>query len=715
MGLRDKIKLDKELGLMDIIAISTGSMFSSGFFLLPGIAAQQAGPAVFVSYLIAAILILPAMFSMAELSTATPKAGGGYFFIDRALGPLFGTVGGVGNYLALVLKTAFALVGIGAYAVLFFDIPVRLTAIIFGLVFMMMNILGVKKASGVQKIFVFLLVFILVFFIAEGLREIFFSPGKSEYLKNYSPFMPFGIEGLVSTSALVFVSYLGLTQIASMAEEIKNPERNIPLGLILSLALTTVIYVLGVFIMVGVIPPQELWNDLTPASSASSRIFSWFSPGAGKMLIVVAAVTAFASTGNAGLMTASRYPLAMARDRLFPEIFSRLSRFKTPVVSVITTSVILLVIIVFVSESNIAKLASSFQLLIFILINASVIVMRKSKIEAYDPGYHSPFYPWMQIFGIVSSFFLIIFLGWGPGLFTMIIVALAIAWYWYYARKHTIRAGAIYHWFALLGKREYKPLEGELLSILKEKGLRDGDPFGEMIVQATITDLNNKRISFDSLVSDISRNFSRDIPDVDRTMLRKEFLDVTGIDPALIIPKVSILYAKTVNIEHPVLHIVLSKRGIKKPVVKGEISSEDNIKVFFFMLSRVDEPKLQLRLLSRLMDLVERDRFVEDISGIKNHREIKEYLLHNDRYITIHLKKGTAQEEFINKSLKEIKLPNDVLVAMVQRRNLVFTPRGDTVLMENDIITIIGEPIGIKTLFGMFIHQAGPGHTGTDK
>lgn len=177
----------------------------------------------------------------------------------------------------------------------------------------------------------------------------------------------------------------------------------------------------------------------------------------------------------------------------------------------------------------------------------------------------------------------------------------------------------------------------------------------------------------------------------------------------MIIPRVSILYGKIINTDHPRLHIVISKRGIKKPVVKGEISSEDNIRVFFFMLSRTDEPKQQLRLLSRLMDLVERDRFVEDISGIKNHREIKEYLLHNDRYITFHLQKGTAQEEFINKSLKEIKLPNDVLVAMVQRRNRVFTPRGDTVILENDIITIIGEPTGIKTMFNKYIHQGGPG------
>jgi len=574
---------------------------------------------------------------------------------------------------------------------------------------MLMNLLGVKKASGFQQIFVLLLVVILVFFIAEGLREMFVSADKNEYIRNYSPFLPNGFEGLMATTGLVFVSYLGLTQIASMSEEIKNPERNIPLGMILSLVITSIIYVLGVFIMVGVIPPEQLWNDLAPVSSASKRVFSLVSPGVGTLLVVFAAVTAFASTGNAGLMTASRFPLAMSRDRLFPGIFSRINRFNTPSVSVLFTTVILFIVILGFSESDIARLASSFQLMIFMLLNASVIVMRKSRIEAYDPGYHSPFYPWMQIFGIISYFFLIIYLGWGPGLFTMAVIAFAVIWYWYYARKSAKREGAIFHWFALLGQNQDKTLENEFLYILKEKGLRDGDPFGEMIVQARVTDLARKRIAFKSLITEVTRKFAQDIGSIDKGDLKREFLAVTGIDPALIIPRVSILHGKIDNIKQPMLHIVISERGIKKPVMKREIISEDNIRVFFFVLSRSDEPKQQLRLLSRLMDIVERDQFVENITSIKNPREIKEYLLHNDRYITLHLQKGTVQEEFINKSLKEVKLPTDVLVAIIQRKDQIFTPRGDTVLRENDIITIIGETKGVKTLFNKYIHREGPG------
>ena len=141
-------RLKKELTLFDVVAISTGAMFSSGFFLLPGLAAAKAGPSVAIAYFIAGILILPAMFSMAELSTAMPRAGGAYYFLDRSLGPLAGTVGGLGTYLALTLKTAFALIGIGAYAAIFIELPVKPVAITLTLIFMALNIFGAKETTG---------------------------------------------------------------------------------------------------------------------------------------------------------------------------------------------------------------------------------------------------------------------------------------------------------------------------------------------------------------------------------------------------------------------------------------------------------------------------------------------------------------------------------------------------------------------------------------
>lgn len=699
-----KDKLNKELGLVDVFVLSTGAMFSSGFFLLPGLAAFHTGSSVFVSYFVAALLIMPAMFSIAELSTALPRAGGVYFMLDRSLGPMMGTVGGIGTFLALVLKTAFALVGIGAYASIFYDLPIKIVASLLTIVFMVLNLLGAKKTAGLQRFLVFFLIAVLVLFMVEGLREVFSIGAQNLVDTKLRPFATDGIEGILSTAGFVFVAYLGLTQVASVAEEIKNPERNIPLGMILSLIVTTVIYVVGVFIMVGVLPTVDFFKDLTPVWTASQAVFKWIPAKYGGLLVVAAAIAAFASTGNGGLMSASRYPMAMARDRVIPRFFTRLNSFKTPIYSILATSALMLFFILVLSEEGIAKMASAFQLVIFILVNFAVIVMRNSRIQSYDPGYHSPLFPWMQIFGILTSLLLIIYMGWGPAIFTMGVVVFAMIWYYYYTRKYVKREGAIYHWFALLGQKQHIGLENEFLFILKEKGLREGDPFDEMVVQAEITQLKERVVSFNSLVGHVSESMAKKLDRFSAKDIKQELLEVTAIDPALVIPRVSILHGKFEGIDTPLLHIVTSEVGVEKPVEKGEISSKDNIRVFFLLLSPIDNPKLQLRLLSRIMDIVEREKFVETICDISNEREIKEYLLHNDRYITLELIGDSSTEDLIGKMLKEVRFPHDVLVAMVQRKEKIITPKGDTELEEGDIITIIGEPKGIKSLFMKYIH-----------
>jgi amino acid transporter len=414
-----KYSLKKELGLKDVFAISTGAMFSSGFFLLPGIASQNTGPSVFLAYLLAGLLIMPAMFSIAEISTALPRAGGAYFFIDRSLGPLMGTIGGLGTYFALMFKTSFAIIGIGAYAAIFWNVPVKSVAIFGALFFMALNLVSTKKTSNLQNILVVILIAILGAFIFNGLYNIIFA-NNNEIItikKQFSPFLTNGMEGLVYTTGFVFVSYLGLTQITSVAEEIKNPERNIPLGMLLSLIVTGLIYVLGVFIMVALLNPDQFATDFAPVATTARKLFTWLPGDWGAYLISAAAMAAFASTGNAGLLATSRYPFAMGRDKLLPSIFSKVGRKGTPTFAILLTTGFIIFFILILSEEGIVKLASTFQLIVFALINFSVIVFRNSAIDAYDPGYRSPFYPYMQIIGIIFSIVLIIYMGWMPILF----------------------------------------------------------------------------------------------------------------------------------------------------------------------------------------------------------------------------------------------------------------------------------------------------------
>jgi APA family basic amino acid/polyamine antiporter len=696
------MKLKKELGLFDVFAISTGAMFSSGFFLLPGLAAQYTGPSVILAYLLAGLLIMPAMFSIAEISTALPRSGGAYFFLDRSLGPLMGTIGGVGTYVALLLKTAFALVGIGAYGAIFWDIPIKETALVFALVFAILNIIGARKSSGIQKVFVIGLLVVLVAFVLDGLWNVFSGTNPSISFKNenYVPFFTGGIEGMIFTTGFVFVSYLGLTQIASVAEEIKNPERNIPLGMALSLLVTGLIYVFGVFIMVSVIGMETFPQDLAPAASAVKKLFTWLPENTGLYVIVVAALFAFASTGNAGMLATSRYPLAMGRDNLFPKRFSKISSWGTPIPAILLTAGLIMIFIVVLTEEGIVKLASTFQLFIFMAINFSVIVFRKSKIASYDPGYHSPLYPWMQIFGILTSLALMFFMGWESLLFTIGTIFLAYLWYVFLVREKVKREGAIFHWFALLGKMQHDDLENEFMMILRERGLPQDDPFNQTLVRSKVHYV--KRMGFENLMKEISKAMAEDLS-AEAKELEEEFLKATPIDPALVIPEVSLLYGHVAGVKQPLLHVVVCEEGIQKPIEDdGETKSEE-IKVFFFLVNDVNQPRQQLRMLSNIINIAERDYFIKDVLALNNQQALIEYFLQNKRILTFSINRNEASAKLINQKLMDVSLPEDVLIVFINRDDTSFAPKGSTVLKEHDVLNFIGEPRSIKKLYEEFL------------
>jgi len=696
------MKLKKELGLFDVFAISTGAMFSSGFFLLPGIASMHTGSSVVLAYLLAGFLILPAMFSIAEISSALPRSGGAYFFLDRSLGPMMGTIGGIGTYIALLLKTAFALIGIGAYASIFWDIPIKETAIAFTVVFALLNVFGARKSSGIQRIFVIGLITILALFIVDGLTRFLLGSETTSVIPTdtFSPFLSDGLDGLLFTTGFVFVSYLGLTQITSVAEEIKNPERNIPLGMALSLIVTTLIYVAGVFVMISAIGTESLRNDLSPAASAAEKLFTWLPGKTGLYVVVIAAVFAFASTGNAGMLATSRYPLAMGRDKLFSSKFTVISRFGTPVPAILLTAGLIILFILLLTEEGIVKLASTFQLFIFLGINFSVIIFRNSRISSYDPGYHSPLYPWMQIFGIITSVALIYYMGWGPIAFTAAVVVAAFIWYRFFVKHRVKREGAIFHWFALLGKYQHKELENEFLTILREKGLREDDPFSQTLVKAKVRFSENN--TYEDLLKQTTAEIAADY-NTTTHFLMSQFESTQTIDPAFVIPEISILYAKIPGCDHPELLIVISEKGIVKPVKKHGFISEDTIRVFFFLINDEEKPKQQLRMLSGILDMAERSDFVDELSICKNRQEVIDYLLHDKIYISFKLEKNHSTASFINKKLMEVSLPPDVLVALVDRGGKSFAPNGKTVLIENDTLTIIGKSESINLLYDRYI------------
>ncbi|MEJ2541841.1 MAG: amino acid permease [Gemmatimonadota bacterium] len=699
-GLGRTERLPKELGLFDVYAISTGAMFSSGFFLLPGLAAAQTGPSVPLAYLVAGIFILPAMLSVAELATAMPRAGGAYYFLDRSLGPMVGTVGGLGTWLALVLKSAFALVGMGAYLGIYFDVPIEPLAVALTLAFMAINIMGAKETSGLQRILVSALVAILGFFIAQGLGEVF-SMGIVEVTRErFTPFLPFGLAGFMGTVGFVFVSYAGLTKVASVSEEIQDPDRNIPLGMGLSLATAAVVYSVGVYIIVAVLPPEALRDDLTPVATAAEAFFDWLPGGLGVGLIVVAAIAAFASTGNAGIMSASRYPLAMARDRLVSPRFATLGRFKTPTFSIVVTALLMVVAILVLDVANIAKLASAFQLLLFSLLSLAVVIMRESGIEGYDPGYRSPFYPWMQIFGFLSPLWLIAEMGELAILFTMGLVAVTIGWYFRYARDRVDRTGAIFHTFARLGTLRHTGLDVELRSIVREKGLREQDPWDRIIARAQVLECTTP-VQLSALAQMAADRLAPGVG-VPAEILQAGFLSGMEAGYMPVAHGAALPHIRLDGIPEPVMVLVRCSGGVEASgrVEQGLHESLAGVRAVIFLVSPDDDAGQHLRLLGFLASRVDDPGFLGLWMAARDATELRESLLREERWLSLQVGSSPRTEEWSGRAIRELELPSGSLVALVRRDGHGIIPRGDTVLQAGDDVTIIGEPEVIRTLAG---------------
>lgn len=693
-------RLRKELGLFDVYAISTGAMFSSGFFLLPGLAAAKTGPSVALAYLVASLFILPAMLAVAELATAMPRAGGAYYFLDRALGPLVGTVGGLGTWLALVLKSAFALVGMGAYLQLYVDVPIVPLAVALTIAFMFINIVGAKETSGLQRILVSALVVILAFFIVQGLFAVFGGDTVDDLEGRFSPYFAFGFQGFMATVGFVFVSYAGLTKVASVAEEIRDPDRNIPLGMGLSLATAAAIYTIGVMIMVAVLPADALREDLTPVATAAEAFFGWLPAGAGVALVVIAAIAAFASTGNAGILSASRYPLAMARDRLVSARFGRLGRHHTPTFSIVVTALLIIASIVFLEIENIAKLASAFQLLLFSMLCLAVVIMRESRIEGYDPGFRSPFYPWMQIIGFVAPFWLIAEMGELAVVFTLGLIALTIGWFFYYGRNRTERAGAIFHTFARLGERQHAGLDVELRGIVKEKGLREEDPFDEVVARAPVLDLDSGK-AFGAVIEEAATVLAKRTG-ISAELLRAGFEEemVAGFMP--VARGAALPHLRIAGLDRPTLLVARSREGIEVETRLGGAPpsrpARERVHAIFFLLSPEDEPGQHLRLLGHLATHVDDDGFVDRWLAASDVDALRATLLREERSLMLRLDPDGPAAAWVDRRLQDIPLPPDTLVALIRRGVHGIIPQGGTILEAGDRVTIIGTSAAIEEL-----------------
>lgn len=425
-------ELERDLGLPSVLAISIGAMVGSGIFILPALAMKMAGPAVVLAYLLAGVLVLPAALSKAEMATAMPEAGGTYVYIERGMGPLMGSIAGIGTWFSLSFKGALALVGGAPYIVLLFDVPTQALALGIATLLIGVNLLGVKQTGRVQVVLVAVMLAAMVWFVGGSLGDV--NPVR------FDGFFDDGIGGLLAATGFVYVSYAGVTKVASVAEEIENPDRNIPIGLLGSLGFTTLLYVLVVTVIVGAAPTSDLTGSVTPVADVAADTLVQ----TGVFIVVVAAILALVSTANAGLLSASRYPFAMSRDKLVPDLLQHVSdRFDTPSTAITLTGGVMLAMIAFVPIDDIAKLGSAFKILVFILVNLALVAFRESDLEDYAPSFRDPLYPWSQTLGVVGGVVLLSQMGMVPLVGAVFITGISVLWYLAYARRRVQREGIV--------------------------------------------------------------------------------------------------------------------------------------------------------------------------------------------------------------------------------------------------------------------------------
>lgn len=613
--------LKKELGLFSVFCIASGAMISSGLFILPGLAFAEAGPAMIVSYIIAGLLCIPTVLSMAELTTAMPKAGGDYFYIMKGFGPLLGTMAGMSSWFALSFKGAFALIGVGTFLniTLSFPVPIKFIAITFCFIFIIVNLLGIREASTLQ------IVLVLFMFLILGLYVIFALPNIEQ--EHFSPFWGKNIGKIFSTASFVFVSYGGLIKISALAEEVKEPKRTLVGGMLLALITIVLIYTLVTFAVVGTVNPVELKGSLT-------AVFDSARTTGGKkleILVGIAGMLAFVTTANAAIMSGARYPVGMSRDKILPPLFKKVSsRFGTPCFSVFFTGTLMIIAIYFLPLDFLVKIASGTLILLYILGNFTLILFRISNISTYRPKFYSPLYPYIQIVGILGGFFLLVDLG------TKIIICITLGlficfiWYKLYVAVRTSKDSVLIYALERLIAKDKELLSDNILVELKDIVIeRDAvikDSFHKLIEDSIVVDEDNimeYEEAFRKVSSKIAEKIGLNKDELFKKFVEREKESSTVIKKGVAIP-----------------HIIVDGDGIFNVCImrakKGAIFPDDEVvHAIFCIVSSKDQRNLHLKVLSAIAQIISDSNFDKMWKSAYNAEDLKNFVLLADRTMLI--------------------------------------------------------------------------------
>jgi APA family basic amino acid/polyamine antiporter len=457
--------LKRALGALDLTALGIGSIIGTGIFVLTGVAASQhAGPALVLSMVFAAVACGFAGLCYAELASMIPVAGSAYTYSFATLGEFVAWIIGWDLILEYALSASTVAVGWSGYFVSLFDgmglrLPRALTAApgvqvtmaggttdhgVFNLpaslIVLAVTVLlvrGIKESARTNTVLVLVKVLVLVVFVAVGASYV-----QSE---NLHPFLPpnagqfgsFGWSGVLRGTGIIFFAFIGFDAVSTAAQETKNPQRDLPLGILASLAICTVLYIAVAIVLVGIVHYSKLNVAAPLAVGIDATGLTWLSP-----LVKVSALFGMFSTMLVQLLGQTRIFFTMSRDGLLPRAFGRVhERFRTPHVSTLLTGCVVSVAAGLTPIEVLGQLVSMGTLLAFVLVCVGIIVLRKTDPDAPRP-FRVPWMPWVPVAGALACLLQMVALPWATWARLFIWLAIGLVVYFGYGRARAERMRA---------------------------------------------------------------------------------------------------------------------------------------------------------------------------------------------------------------------------------------------------------------------------------
>ena len=412
-GVKNKKVLQRNMGALDLTALGVGAIIGTGIFVLTGVAAANyAGPAVIISFVVSGIAAGLAALCYAELSAMVPVAGSAYTYTYASLGEIVAWLIGWNIILEYLVAAGAVAVGWSSY---FSDLlksvgivlPKALTsspfeggvidipAIAIALLVAFIAVLGTKDSARATRVVVFVKILVICLFILIGIFRVKAS--------NWVPFAPFGFSGIMHGAAIVFFAYIGFDAVATAAEEVRDPKRDLPKGIVWSLAVSTVLYVLVSVTLTGMLKYSQLGSS-SPITAALLAVgVNWAT-----MFISIGALAGLTSVLLAVVFAQSRVFFAMSRDGLLPPVFSAIhKKYKTPYIDTIIVGVAISLVAAFFPVGFIAQMANIGTLSALTVVSVGVIILRRKKPDAERP-FKVPWVPFIPLLSIIFCVYLMI-------------------------------------------------------------------------------------------------------------------------------------------------------------------------------------------------------------------------------------------------------------------------------------------------------------------